>query len=63
MRSGEWKPLVDSDPLLLFNVQRDIGEREDRAKERPDLVAKLSNMLSEWEKAVNAEAQVFGRGR
>jgi arylsulfatase A-like enzyme len=63
VRSGEWKLLVDSDHLLLFNLRRDIGEREDRAKEHPDLVAKLSNLLSEWEKDVNAEAQAVGKGR
>lgn len=63
VRSGEWKLLVDSDHLMLFNLRRDIGEREDLAQERPDLVAKLSNLLSQWETDVNAEAQALSKSR
>ncbi len=38
VRSGEWKLLRDGDDLLLFNLKADIGERNDLAAVRPDLV-------------------------
>lgn len=56
VRSGEWKLLVDGDDLLLYNLRSDIGERNDLAMQRPDLVAKLRPLISEWEKAVDTEA-------
>jgi arylsulfatase A-like enzyme len=56
VRSGDWKLLVDGDDQLLFDVRADLGERHDRAAERPDLVAKLLPRLTAWEKEVDAEA-------
>lgn len=56
VRSGDWKLLVDGDDLLLYNLRSDIGERNDLARQRPDLVAKLRPLLSEWERDVDAEA-------
>ena len=56
VRRGDWKLLVDGDDLLLFNLATDIGERRDRARERPDLVRSLRSALAEWEKSVDAEA-------
>jgi hypothetical protein len=38
-------------------VRTDLGERSDRAAERPDLVAKLLPLLTAWEKEVDAEAK------
>ncbi len=57
VRAGDWKLLVDGDDQLLFNVRTDLGERSDRAAERPDLVAKLLPLLTAWEKEVDAEAK------
>jgi arylsulfatase A-like enzyme len=57
VRAGDWKLLVDGDDQLLFNVRMDLGERSDRAAERPDLVAKLLPRLTAWEKEVDAEAK------
>jgi len=54
VRSGEWKLLIDGDDLLLFNLKLDIGERNDLAAIRPDLVAKLRPMIAAWEKDVDA---------
>lgn len=56
VRSGDWKLLVDGDDLLLYNLRSDIGERNDLARQRPDLVAKLRPLLGEWERDVDAEA-------
>ena len=57
VRRGDWKLLVDGDDLLLYNLRTDIGERHDLAAQRPDLVAELRALLSEWEKDVDAEAK------
>lgn len=56
VRQGEWKLLVDGDDLLLYNLRSDIGERNDLARQRPDLVAKLRSLIMNWEKDVDSEA-------
>ena len=56
VRKGNWKLLVDGDDLLLFDVRRDLGERRDLARERPDVVRELRGLLAAWEKNVDAEA-------
>jgi len=55
VRSGEWKLLRDGDDLLLFNLKADIGERNDLAAVRPDLVRKLLPLLVAWEKDVDTK--------
>jgi arylsulfatase A-like enzyme len=57
VRRGEWKLLVDGDDTMLFNLARDIGERNDLAKERPDVARRLRPLLAEWEADVDAEAK------
>jgi arylsulfatase A-like enzyme len=57
VRWGEWKLLADGDDLLLYNLRTDIGERNDLAGQRSDLVAKLRPLISEWEEDVDAEAK------
>ena len=59
VRSGEWKLLLDGDDLLLFDLKADIGERNDLAAARPDLVSKLRPLLAAWEKDVDAEAKAM----
>ncbi len=61
VRHGDWKLLVDGGQLLLFNLPADIGERNDLAKERSDLVAKLRPMIDAWETDVDAEAKLQTR--
>ena len=57
VRKGEWKLLLDGDDLLLFHLRTDIGERNDLARQWPDLVAKLLPLITRWEKDVDAEAR------
>jgi len=61
VRQGEWKLLVDGDDILLFNLPRDIGERNDVAKEHPDVARRLELLLIDWQKDVDAEASVYLR--
>ncbi len=59
VRSGEWKLLRDGDDLLLFNLKSDVGERNDLAAVRPDLVRKLLPLLVAWELDVDTEAKAI----
>lgn len=61
VRSGPWKLLVDGGQLLLFDLQRDIGEKNDLTLTRPDLVAQLRRRIQEWEKDVDTEAAALSR--
>jgi len=53
VRRGPWK-LVGSDKnkMMLFNLDEDIGEQKDLAKERPDLVEELLAIYKEWERDI-----------
>ncbi len=57
VRMGDWKLLLDGDDLLLYNLRTDIGERNDLASQRSDLVAKLRPLITQWERDVDAEAK------
>jgi arylsulfatase A-like enzyme len=57
VRRGNWKLLIDGDDLLLFDLPRDIGERNDLAMTRPDLVVDLRRRILEWEQDVDTEAK------
>lgn len=59
VRSGDWKLLIDGDDLLLFNLKTDIGERNDLAAVRPDLVAKLRPLILAWEKDVDTDGKAI----
>ncbi len=59
VRQGEWKLLVDGGHALLFNLTRDIGERNDVAKLRTDIVARLRPLITTWEKDVDDEAKAL----
>jgi arylsulfatase A-like enzyme len=56
VRKGDWKLLLDGDDLLLYDLRADIGERNDLAMTRPDLVSQLRRLIGDWEKDVDAEA-------
>jgi arylsulfatase A-like enzyme len=57
VRQGSWKLLIDGDDLMLFNLEDDIGERNDLAARRPDMVRKLLPLIRAWEADVDAEAK------
>ena len=42
---------------MLFNLRQDIGERDDLAHQRADIVRELRRLLSDWEADVNREAR------
>jgi arylsulfatase A-like enzyme len=59
VRRGDWKLLVDGSLVFLFNLREDISERNDRARDRADLVRTLRPLIDAWEADVNAERKAL----
>jgi arylsulfatase A-like enzyme len=57
VRQGDWKLMVDGGNPMLFNMAADIGERNDLAGQRPDVVRRLFPLIAQWEQDVDAEAK------
>jgi homoserine O-acetyltransferase len=58
VRSGDWKVMVDTGHVMVFDLRRDIGERNDLAYQRPDIARRLRPLLTRWEEQIDAEALV-----
>jgi arylsulfatase A-like enzyme len=71
VRRGDWKlvktrdgPLVDLDPAVLtdlsraglYNLAEDLGERRDRAAERPDKAKELADLWRQWNRGMSLPA-------
>ncbi|MGB1724771.1 MAG: aryl-sulfate sulfohydrolase, partial [Limisphaerales bacterium] len=56
IRDGDWKLIefYHHEKFELYNLADDIGEQNDLAKERPQLVKKLHGMLQSWRKETGA---------
>lgn len=56
VRQGDWKLIwkQNNDEYLLFDLGKDIGEKNDLASEMPEKVASLKQQLHEWLKKTNA---------
>jgi arylsulfatase A-like enzyme len=52
VRSGSWKLLIDANQLLLFDITKDPGERNDVAAAHPEIVRSLQKLIIQWEKDV-----------
>jgi arylsulfatase A-like enzyme len=57
VRQGDWKLVVDGPNPMLFNLTSDIGERNDLANQRPEIVKRLYPLIAQWEQDVDAEAK------
>lgn len=54
IREGNWKLIrVETDPILLFDLSKDLSETKNLAKENPDTVKHLLAKLAEWEKGLS----------
>jgi arylsulfatase A-like enzyme len=49
VRRGKWKYVLDRDIELLFDLGKDIGERQNLARRHPEVVDELRKALSDWE--------------
>ena len=63
IRQGDWKLLVlppkgeGKANTLLFNLAEDIGEKKNLAKEKPDLVERLRQRMTELDAAIGTGAR------
>lgn len=57
VRQGDWKVLIDGPNTMVFDLKRDLGERNDLASRRPDIARRLRPLLAQWEADVDAEAK------
>jgi arylsulfatase A-like enzyme len=59
VRQGDWKLMLDGGNPMLFNLANDIGERNDLANQRTDIVKRLYPLITQWEQDVDAEAKAL----
>lgn len=58
VRDGDWKLLLEgSARVMLFDVGKDLGERDDVAASNTTVVRRMHQQLLAWEKDVDAEAK------
>jgi arylsulfatase A-like enzyme len=67
VRKGDWKLMLDgAGVVLLYDVRKDVGERNDVAAQRSDIAQQLRPLIAKWEADVDAEAKTrdpnAGRG-
>ncbi|MGB0578374.1 MAG: sulfatase [Limisphaerales bacterium] len=57
IRLGRYKLLdyFENGSVQLFDLENDIGERNDLAKSKPDITRKLRRMLQDWRREVDAK--------
>jgi arylsulfatase A len=58
VRQGSWKLLVDGAKRYVFDLSKDVGERNDLTNQRQDVAQRLRPLIAAWEADVDAEAKV-----
>ena len=58
VRDGDWKLMMDSPGrAMLYDLNKDVGERDDVARSNAAVVRRLTQALIAWEKEVESEAK------
>jgi hypothetical protein len=60
VRQGDWKYILDANTPMVFDVRKDVGERNDVTNQNQAVARRLRTLLDEWEKDVDAEALANG---
>jgi arylsulfatase A len=63
IREGDWKIYWRGKKPQLFNLRKDIAEKENLADQNPQLVQRLVKKLEAWEQAVTPSGDLFGGTR
>jgi arylsulfatase A-like enzyme len=61
VRRGDWKLVVDGTHLFVYNVRTDMGERVDVAQREPAIARSLRQLIAQWERDVDSEANASSR--
>jgi arylsulfatase A-like enzyme len=59
VRDGDWKLVVDNNRLMLFDLSKDPGERNELSASNPAIVRQLRAKILAWEKDVDSEAKAL----
>lgn len=59
VRKGKWKYLRDAGVEMLFDLERDVGERLNLGYRHPELLAELRQSVREWEKEMDSTPPAF----
>jgi len=54
VRKGRWKLLVQGDNVRLYNLDEDLGEKNNLVNTKPAVVRELQGELAAWEREVSA---------
>jgi arylsulfatase A-like enzyme len=57
VRQGSWKLLVDGAKRYVFDLSRDVSERNDVTSQRQDVARRLRPLIAAWEAEVDADAK------
>jgi arylsulfatase A-like enzyme len=52
LRAGRWKYVSTEDGEFLYDLERDVRERANRAKREPERLAEMRARFAEWEKTM-----------
>ncbi|WP_430809501.1 MULTISPECIES: sulfatase [unclassified Carboxylicivirga] len=57
IRQGKWKLIenLETNSFELYNLEEDLGEKNDLHRQYPDILSELKNNLDIWRKDVNAQ--------
>jgi len=59
VREGNWKYLKDDAIELLFDLGKDVGQRENLVYRHPDVVQRLRRAMETWEAEMDREPREF----
>lgn len=59
VRQGKWKYLGDGANDLLFDLEQDVGEKQNLAATHADLLAQLKKLSADWNDEMDAEHPMF----
>lgn len=61
VRSGKWKLRCNKNNTELYDLEADIGEKNNLADKRPEIVGRLRNMMKEFDRKLKANARPPGK--
>ena len=62
IRSGNWKLVRQKEPEL-YDLEQDIGEKQNVADEHPDIVQRLTDMMTVFDRQLKASARPAGKAK
>jgi arylsulfatase A-like enzyme len=58
VRKGPWKLLVRDGKTMLFNLDEDLGEKNDLSRAKPRMLKKLRDELAVWDREISAGVEL-----